>query len=133
MSEKTSKITRTVFKNEWKNPKGGQIFYHEIELENGDKGQIGAKDKEPAKLNPGQMLTYTIDGNKIKAVVAQNNFQPGGGFKKTFTDPRVQFIGFSHAYAKDLAVSGKIELKDIGSYSDIFFNNMIKLYKTIEQ
>lgn len=131
--EKTSKITRTIFKNEWANPKGGSIFYHEIELENGDKGQIGAKDKEPAKLNPGQMLTYTIEGNKIKAVVQQNGFNSAGGFKKTTVDPRVQFIGFSHAYAKDLAVAGKIELKDVAKYSDIFFNNMIKLFQTIDK
>ena len=129
--EKTSKITKLTFKNEWANPKGGSIFYHDIELENGDKGQIGAKEQNPFKLSTGQSLTYTIEGTKIKAVVAQNSFM--GGAKKPLQDPRVQFIGFSHAYAKDLAVCGKIELKDLSRYSDIFFNNMIKLYKTIEE
>ncbi len=98
--EKTSKITRTVFKNEWTNPKGGSVFYHDIELENGDKGSIGSKEKEPSKLNPGQDLTYTIDGNKIKAFVpvAQNGFT--GGKKIPANN-----ASFALAYAKDVLVA----------------------------
>lgn len=76
--EKKAKITRTVFKNEWTGP-NGSVYYHDIELDNGDKGSIGSKEKMPAKLNPGQELTYTIQENpngadKIKAV----NVQGGG-------------------------------------------------------
>lgn len=37
--EKTAKIVRTVFKTIWNNPKGGQVFYHEIDLDNGDRGK----------------------------------------------------------------------------------------------
>jgi hypothetical protein len=48
--EKKAKITRTTFKQEWKGDKGS-VFYHDIELDNGDKGSIGAKEQMPAKLN----------------------------------------------------------------------------------
>lgn len=111
--EKTAKITRTVFKNEWKGDKGS-VFYHEIELDNGDKGQIGTKEHLPAKLNPGQELTYTIEaterGNKIKAV------QPaGGGFGggRKGPDPKVQIVGFAMAYTKDLVVADKIKIGEL--------------------
>ncbi len=116
--EKTSKITRTIFKNIWNNPKGGQVFYHEIELENGDKGQIGCKEQQPQKLNPGNELTYTIEldsrGNKIKAVVPNQGFSGAGGFKKaTLPDPKVQMISFAMAYTKDLVVGGKVTMQDL--------------------
>lgn len=133
--EKKGKITRTVFVSEWSNPQGGQVYYHEIELDNGDKGQIGSKEKMPAKLNPGNELTYTIEassrGNKIKAV----SHAQGGGFSRTGKppiDPRAQFIGFSAAYAKDLVVAGKMELKDMNGGAESIFKNMLKLYDTIK-
>lgn len=112
--EKTAKITRTIFKNVWDNPKGGQVFYHDIELDNGDKGSIGSKEKMPVKLNPGSELTYTIDNGKIKAAVPQNAGGapwPKGG--KQGPEPRIQMISFAMAYTKDLIVGGKLEIKDL--------------------
>lgn len=71
MEEKKSKIKSYRFVSEWQGEKG-IVYYHEIELENGDKGQIGTKEKNPDKLAVGQELSYTIEatsrGNKIKAV-----------------------------------------------------------------
>jgi hypothetical protein len=123
--EKTATITRTVFKNEYTG-QHGKVYYHDIELDNGDKGSIGAKDKEPSKLNPGQSLTYTLEvtdkGTKIKAVSAKPSFNGGGKFQQ---DPRVQFISFSMSYAKDLMVGGKIEEKNL-------INCFEKIYKAME-
>jgi hypothetical protein len=113
--EKTAKITRTTFKNVWTNPQGGQIFYHDIELDNGDKGNIGSKEQMPAKLNPGNELTYTIEvtdkGTKIKAVTPAANFNRGGG--KPQINPQVQMIGFAMSYTKDLIVGGKVQMIDL--------------------
>lgn len=113
MEQKTSKIQRTVFKNKW-DGQNGSVFYHEIELENGDKGQIGAKEENPSRLNPGQELTYTIEktdkGYKIKAVNTKPAFVGGG---KPQQDPKVQMISFSMSYTKDLIVGGKVEMKDL--------------------
>jgi hypothetical protein len=108
--EKKAKITRTTFKNEWSGP-NGTVYYHDVELDNGDKGSIGSKEKMPVKLNPGNELTYTIDGNKIKAVNAPG---AGGGFAgggKKGPDPKVQIVGFAMSYTKDLIVAGKVEIK----------------------
>lgn len=123
--EKTAKITRTTFKTAWENPKGGQIFYHDIELDNGDKGSIGSKEKMPSKLNPGSELTYTIDNGKIKAVVPA---QQGGGQwskGKPAPEPRIQMISFAMAYTKDLVVAGKVDLKNMGTQFDIIYNEML--------
>ena len=131
--EKKARIVRTIFVSDWTSPQGGQVYYHEIELDNGDKGQIGSKEKMPAKLNPGQELTYTIEetsrGNKIKAVTAGTPGFKGSG--RPVQDPRAQFIGFVHAYAKDLVVAGKIDIKDINGAAESMFKNMIKLYNTL--
>src|SRR5688572_32150617 len=92
-NEKKSKIKSCRFVSEWAG-QNGIVYYHEIELENNDKGQIGTKDKNPDKLNVGQELTYTIEstsrGNKIKAVNA-----PGGFKGKPQRDPKEQMISFS--------------------------------------
>lgn len=111
--ERKAKITRTIFKNEWKGDKGS-VFYHEIELDNGDKGQIGAKEQMPSKLNPGQELTYTIEstdrGNKIKAVApAGSGF--GGGRKGP--EPKTQIIGFAMSYTKDLIIADKAKIDQL--------------------
>lgn len=112
--EKKAKITRTTFKNEWKGDKGS-VFYHEIELDNGDKGEIGAKEQLPSKLNPGEELTYTIEagkyGNKIKAVAPTGGGFAGGGRKGP--EPKTQIIGFAMSYSKDLIVAGKVDIKQL--------------------
>lgn len=129
MEPKKAKITRTTFVSEWNNPKGGQIYYHKVELDNGDVGQIGSKEKMPVKLNPGSELHYTIEsserGNKIKAYVENQ----GGGFKsgggRPVVDPKVQMISFAMSYCKDLVIAGKVELKDMGTYFDKIYDKMI--------
>lgn len=121
-----------MFVSDWAGPNGA-VYYHEIELSNGDKGQIGSKEKMPAKLNPGNELTYTLEstprGNKIKAV--SDKGAPFQG-KKVFQDPRAQFIGFSAAYSKDLVVAGKLDIKDMNGAAESIFKNMLKLYSTIQ-
>jgi hypothetical protein len=126
--EKTAKITRTVFKNEWQNPKGGSVFYHDIELDNGDKGSIGSKDKEPSKLNPGESLTYTIDNGKIKAVApqGQNGF---GGFKKQPANN----ASFAMAYAKDVVIGSWSEHSPKKLTSEELFKIADKMYAWMEE
>lgn len=135
MEPKKGKIIRTVFISEWANPQGGQVYYHDIELDNGDRGQIGSKEKMPTKLNPGNELSYTIEatarGNKIKAVMDQNKPAFFGGAKKT-VEPRYQLIGFSYSYSKDLVVGGKLGMQDFHKCADDIFKNMIKMYESIK-
>jgi hypothetical protein len=137
--EKTAKITRTTFKTVWTPQNGGNpVYYHEIELDNGDRGQIGCKEKEPAKINPGNSITYTIEadghgGQKIKAVntsTAVGGWKSGGG--KPIVDPRIAMISFSTSYAKDLIIANKADLSKLHELSEKIFQNMIKLYETIK-
>jgi hypothetical protein len=115
--EKKAKITKVTFTKEWGS--GSSItFFHDIELDNGDKGSIGAKEKNSPKLAPGTELTYTIEagqyGNKIKAVGAPNG---GGGFsggKKS--DPKLQHAAFAMSYTKDLVVAGAIKIGEMNQY-----------------
>lgn len=110
--EKKAKITRTTFKNEWTG-NGNTVYYHDIELDNGDKGSIGSKEKMPARLNPGQELTYTIDNGKIKAVAPAGGGFTGGG--KKGPDPKVQLTAFAMSYTKDLIVAGKLDIGQLAA------------------
>lgn len=123
--EKTATITRTVFKNEWKG-QNGSVYYHDIELDNGDKGSIGSKDKEPSKLNPGQALTYTIDNGKIKAVQAQGG---GGGFKKQPANN----ASFAMAYAKDVVIGSWNEHSPKKLTSEELFRIADKMFAWMEE
>ena len=126
MENKTAKITRTVFVSDWAGP-NGPVYYHEIELSNGDKGQIGSKEKMPSKLNPGSELTYTIEetsrGNKIKAVVTGGSQFQGKG--RVMPEPRIQMISFAAAYTKDLIVGGKVQMNDFEKEFNRIYNVMI--------
>lgn len=81
--EKTAKITKTYPPKPW-NGQNGTIYFRAIELDNGDKGQIGTKEVNPEWLKEGQELTYTIEinesGNKIKKVQKKPQ---GGGYGRT--------------------------------------------------
>lgn len=83
------KITKSEFKKEWPNPKGGIIYFHEIEIDGEHTGQIGSKDKLPKFLNVGEEIevevTETEYGKKFKR--AKPDFKPnyGGGNKKVRT------------------------------------------------
>lgn len=122
--EVTSKITRTVFKNEWSG-QNGTVYYHEIELDSGDKGQIGCKDKEPEWLNPGKELTYTIEkndkGNKIKRANSKPAFSGGG---KSSGSP----ASFALSYAKDVVIASWSEHSPTKMKSDDLFTIAEKMY-----
>lgn len=126
METKKAKITRTVFKNEW-NGGNGTVYYHETELDNGDKGQIGCKDKEPAWLNPGQELNYTIEttdkGIKIKRVQEGKGGWSGGG--RPQEDPKIKLIGFAMSYTKDLIIADKLKINQLEESFEKIFNKMI--------
>lgn len=119
--EKTSKITKSQFKNEWTNPQTNtKVYYHDLEFDNGDSGSIGTKEMNPSKIAVGQTLTYTIDNGKIKAV--QQSFK-GGGFKQKPYEH--ECASYSASYAKDLVVGGKIETKDLLPIADKIYNWLI--------
>lgn len=101
MSEKTSTIKEVMNVREWTGDRG-TVFYFQLEMDNGDIGNIGKKSKDALKV--GDSLTYTIEetdkGNKFKPV-QQNSFN-GGGFKG---QPQSKDSSFALSYAKDVTVA----------------------------
>lgn len=115
---KKSKVKSTTFKSEWKNPTSGMIvYYHEIELENGDKGQIGTKAKEGLAI--GEEINYSITedgrgGFKIKK--EQTTFQKA--YTKAGDNAEYQngiAVGHSLNNAVLLICAGKVDIKDLES------------------
>jgi hypothetical protein len=124
---KTSKIKTCLFNREWASP-NGTIYYHTIELENGDSGSIGSKEKYPSKLAPGKELTYEIipDGEyqgvpkyKIKPISEKQTYGSGGGGAKATSPTSVRTMCL--AYAKDLAVAGLIHVDEILVQATTFY------------
>ena len=111
MAEKTSTILKCTFTKEWKNPKGAIVYYHLLQLENGDVGNIGTMEKTPAKIKEGTKITYELNDDKLKLVSdfsssAKSKGGGGGVYKKReMTDE--EFLGYAWSYAKDLIVAGK--------------------------
>jgi hypothetical protein len=114
-SMKTAKITKCDFNREWTGS-NGTIYYHSIELDNDDYGDIGTKEKLPAKLSPGAEITYeiTADGEfkgkkkfKIKLVSNWNGGNGGGSSAPRTYAPAQQFNGPN----KDEAIARAVALK----------------------
>lgn len=124
MKEKTAKILKCTFSKEWLNPKKQLVYYHLLQLDNGDVGSIGVMEKNPDKIKEGTTITYTIDGEKIKlstesAFLAKKAKSGGGGgaFRKREMSDE-EFLGYAWSYAKDLIVAGK-KMKDFKELKDL--------------
>lgn len=87
------------------------------------------KEGTPVPFKVGDTIQYEYKndpqyGGKIELIKQQNGF---GGGKKGFTPEPFEHkcAGYAAAYSKDLVVAGKIDIKDIATYADKFYNWMI--------
>jgi len=122
MKEKTATILKCTFTKEWKNPKGAIVYYHLLQLDNGDVGNIGTMEKNPSKIKEGTKITYEIKDDKIKLVVdsgykATKSKGGGGAYRKREMSDE-EFLGYAWSYAKDLIVAGK-KMKDFKELKDL--------------
>jgi hypothetical protein len=128
--EKTSKVKNIEFKQEWKG-QNGSVFYHNLWLENGDIGQIGAKEKLPAKLAIGSEITYTIEtderGSKIKLVNQKPSFG-GSGYKKSPEDQKmiVKQSSLKAAIDYHVAFGGAKSQADVITTAEMFAEWVMK-------
>lgn len=110
---KTSKIKTIDFTKEWTSKAGNVIFYHNIEFENGDKGNIGAMSKLPDKLSIGSELNYDIEetstGNKIKVLQSKSRT----GYSQEPFEHKA--AGMTMGYVKDLIIADKIKIDSLES------------------
>lgn len=135
--EKTAVITKVGDARKWQSPDGTKTAYYRfIELDNGDKGEIGAQSESPEWLQVGIPLIYTIEGKeyngsmqyKIKKVQAQNGGGRGFGGNKG-GDPKQMLATMTAAYAKDILVAhiAKDPMADIQSS----INDFARIYDAV--
>ena len=105
----TSKVTKAEFNREWESSYG-MLYYHDIEFEDGTKGQYPSKKKDQTKFVVGQTAEYETEdkGKWIKIKPVKQEF--GGGRRKV----NVKSIHGSEAVymAADLVASGSIHEDD---------------------
>ena len=123
MKEKTAKILKCTFTRDWLNPKKQLVYYHLLQLDNGDVGTIGTMEKTPDKIKEGTTINYTIDGDKIKlstesAFQAKKAKAGAGGLYKKREMSDEEYLGYAWSYAKDLIVAGK-KMKDFKELKDL--------------
>lgn len=103
----TSKIKRVESVKPY-NGQNGTIYYHLLEMENGNKINIGKKKE----LQVGWELAYEItekgqqEYEKAKSVAPQQF----NGYSKKQNN---QTASFALSYAKDLVIGGKVEIANI--------------------
>lgn len=108
---KTAKIEKIIKVNPWTGS-NGVVFYHQLEMDNGDKIEIGKK----TELAIGQELTYEItdsqqEYNKAKAV--NPNYSAGGYSKQFKKGTGSSSASFALSYAKDVYTAHGANLEDL--------------------
>lgn len=74
--EKSGKVVKLTFKNEWSPNPNQTLYVHEIEFDNGDKGSIYAKSKLPNEIQAGESIVYTFSNpehTKVKYIGSLNS------------------------------------------------------------
>jgi hypothetical protein len=95
---KTAKVKAIIGIREWAG-NNGTVYYHKLEMDNGEIGEIGKKKNNAFQI--GDSLTYTSEesqyGLKFKAA-QENGFK--GGFKSQGSP-----ASFALSYSKDIIVA----------------------------
>ena len=121
MELKTSQIKSSVFKNEY-NGANGTIYYHDLELSNGDKGSVGKKVKNHESIAVGKDFTYELTDGKFKHITqpqGQNTYTNSGNKKSFYQKPiEVELASYSMSYAKDLVIAKVIQLDQMSAYAE---------------
>lgn len=102
-----------------------------IEFENTDKGFYTTKAPDTIKFIAGNVCDYDIEqkegrnGPYFKVTLPQSEKPAFSGGGKPQINPKVQMIGFSASYAKDLIVAGKVDIKEFESLFNRIYTVMI--------
>lgn len=123
---KTSILKKVELKSEaWQ----GKLYFHKIELENGDKGEIGqCEEANPEWLKEGKSLTYTTKPGrfcKVFTPVAQQNSSTNSPQRSFYRESEEQWKTNKKSVildsclnrAKDMVV-GKVKGYTPGNYRD---------------
>jgi len=113
---KTSKVLHAAFSHEW-DGKDCKFYDHNIEFENGDRGQYTSKTKEQNKFVEGRETEYTIEPSKRAGFFKIKPIQQpiggggrGGGLRPASFDEQIEvarakYPSFAVSYWKDVLVA----------------------------
>jgi hypothetical protein len=126
---KSAKIIKCVWTNKWTNPKGDDVHYHSLTLDNGEELPCGSIEKYPEKLEEGKKIHYEVVKNKIKLVTPEDedNYPAAKAesekkkpaAKKSYGKKQEDFLGYCSRYAVDMVIAGKTTKKDIDNAKKI--------------
>lgn len=102
---------------DWTSKEGQTKPIYEVRLSNGTTGESFAQEIPVGTPIDQLKVEDTQYGKKIKWIKPNDN----GGFK---AKQRGSNEAFAMAYAKDLAVAGKIALDQMSAYAEMMFNWM---------
>ena len=107
MSEIKTSTVKEVLSCKRFDGKHGVVYYHKLELDNGEIGEIGKKTENAFK--PGDSLTYTSEtgeyGTKFKAAQLDGGYAPRSNGNGSFPTGEDRNRSFALSYAKDLTVA----------------------------
>lgn len=97
-----SKISKISFVKPWSGERG-TVYFHDIEFENGDKGQAGLNKEEPTEYGVGTEHEYALiaNGNYAAKIKFLKQGGSGGGVKKQTGGN----ASFALSYSKDILVA----------------------------
>lgn len=135
--EALSKTVSRAFKGTYDSPFGKQ-YQFDVVMEDGTTGQFSSSKESPSSFTPGQAQKYTVElkegvskagkpySFKVLKPVKENNFKPGGGFKKSpFTDAII-LAQSSYSKSIELVIAGKIEMSQLQQAAEKLMSQQIE-------
>lgn len=129
--ETTAKVKSIAEPKEWNWP-NGIVYYLTMDMDNGDTVNIGKKSSTAFSI--GDEIKYEVISEergvkKIKEVKEEYKKNAGNYTPK---NPRIEAITMCMSYAKDLVVSGKVEIKSIKDVAQSLLDWAIDNINTID-
>lgn len=121
MEQKKSVVRTAIFKKA-NNGKNGLYYIHEITFDNGDTGVYFSNSETQDTFKIGVETEYTIEA-KVNGQYTNYNIKPlkaAGGFVPGKGNPSYEHKRVALKCAVELCAAGKIEKKEISTYSESF-------------
>jgi hypothetical protein len=137
---KESKVTSNTIARTYEG-KHGQIFIHNIVMENGDTGEYHSKTAEIKNFKPGEVQKYestqrNYQGNAYNVFkpAFDKPFQEGGKSYKRQESMEERFIGYAGRWATDMVLaSDEYSQHDFKPLLKHFVTSMLEVYDEVKK
>lgn len=130
-------ITAVTFKKEWES-KNGKMYGYQVEYD-GKKAFYSSKSNPQSYFIKGEVAEFTEETQKndrgeylvIKPI--RQAFTGKSSYGKAVKKEQSRYSGFAMSYAKDLVISGHVELSKMRDAAKMMFDLMVQMDQTLEQ